>query len=388
MKIYLTLVFLLSFSLNFSAKSFTSALSQNNYQVYNPNWSIDDNGGSLPAETLAPYKFVQNKNNKTPIVLIHGTASELRPFCNWKNLLKEFEKSENKEFLNEHVIYIFRYSSNTRSWENTSGALKQGLFELLSDYPPETKFKVVVSSLGGNLFCSAIQKDSMLEQKFSKGVSLGVPFWGTPLLNRDLMVEKSYSNNNKMINWTVSQIAQAFFPEINSHLPWTLPLEKTIKSISNSCSPNLQSRLINYAAFLDSPLTQNSKVSEKQMNEWLIRQLSQANYKHAWDAAMHYKMGWEIEQNFKPIYLFRFNDGLVPIFSSLWLDPKIGKFEEQTVLTEQVIKNIKKTNPNARLFSGIDHSDLTSGENPLTISKDLLHSSQKTTTAFVIQDLK
>ena len=368
------------------AKSFTTAL-QNNYQVYNPTWSVAENGGSMPTETLAPYRIIEEKNHKTPLILIHGTISELRPYCNWKNLLDELEKPQNKSFLEQNPVYIFKYASNTNSWDKTITDLKKGLLELLSDYPPQTKFKVIISSLGGKVFCSALKDTKELDQKFIKGISLGVPFWGTPLLNKELMIDKSQSSN-KMINCAVSQVTETLFPELDTHLAWLLPLEKTPKTFPSACLPSLRPRLTNYAVFIDSPLVSKINVSEAEMNEWLIKQINNNDYKHAWDGAMHCKMGWEIEKNFKPIYLFRFNDGLVPIFSSLWLNINLGKFEGQKALSPEVLETIKKTDSKARLFKGLDHSDLTSLIDTSKKHKDLLHNSQDTIGSYILQDLK
>ncbi len=377
---------LLFICIQLRANAITDTLVVSN-RVYNPNWSVTANGGSLPMNTLAPYVQVseEDKQKKIPLVLVHGVISENRPYSNWKNFLDEADHVTNGKFFRKYNVYIYRYPTNSSSWVKLSGDLKTGLTELLADYPPNTPFKAVVSSMGGNLFCSAVERDSAINQRFSLGISLGTPFWGTPLLNDKLMTQRKVSTD-RYINLAVASITDTLFPQLKMQLPWTLPIEKEKAQTSHNCE-HLRNRIINYGGYLNSPIAEGAP--DREIRKWLTKSLSSTDYRHAWDSAMHYKLGWEIENNFPPNYLLRFNDGLVPIFSSLWLKPEISTFKGETRLTPAIIKEIRKMNPRARLYAGLDHTDLTSTDNELDSPiYDSLQKSKKSIGENIINDLK
>jgi hypothetical protein len=370
-----------------SCWAITEAYAASN-EIYNPNWSIEENGGALSFNTLAPYRRIQEKTGKVPLILIHGVISENRPYCNWSFLLDELQKPENKSFFDSHPVYIFKYASSTNNWAETSGKLKKGIEELIQDYPADTKIKIVTSSLGGNLLCAADERDSLLDKSIENVVSLGTPFWGTPLLSKKLMID-NVKPTDRVLNLLVSQVTTTLFPSLQAQLPWMLPLDKTQAQTSHSCA-HLRSRVITYGGFLKSPITSNPKTTNKQVESWLLETFKNADYRHAWDASMHYKIGWEMERAFRPIYLFRFNDGLVPIYSSLWLDPNVSIFEGQTALDAKTLRQIKSVSPKARLYEGIDHTDLTSRQtskksHPMN---DLLSGSDNSIARNIVQDLK
>ena len=124
---------------------------------------------------------------------------------------------------------------------------------------------------------------------------------------------------------------------------------------------HLKNKFINYGVYISSPMTNKINPKPKEIENWLSDNLITTNYQKAWNVFMHYKMSFEIENSLKQknVYLLKFNDGLVPIFSSLWLDPKITKFINQKTLNQEILNKIKIINPTARLFPDLDHTDLT-----------------------------
>ena len=153
--------------------------------IYLPNWSVRNNNGHLPLNSLAPYRTIDKQNQKKPLILIHGTVSDTRDYCDWEFLIQEIYKNELSQ--DEFDIYIYRYKTSTSDWNAILRNLQFGLKQLLADYKPNTKLNFIVSSLGGNLFCDAMSSDKALSRKVNKVISLGSPFWGTPLLTKELI---------------------------------------------------------------------------------------------------------------------------------------------------------------------------------------------------------
>lgn len=393
MKIKLhSLLFFVLISLSFAipSRAIVDSLDKK-YQVYNPLWSIKENGGSLPLNTLAPYEISNNelKRDKIPLILIHGVVSDSRPYCNWSFLLEELKNERQNELNNdEFKVYIYRYPSSDGNWKELTSNLKLGITELLSDYPAGTKINLVVSSLGGVLLCDAVSEEKLITKKIHKIVSLGTPFLGTPLLNENLA---TLSKNYKPLNWLLYQSTNFIFPSLSEHISWSIPLteEKNFHNLSK-CQ-QLKSKFINYAAFTSSPLTEKNDPTEKEVNEWLSDKLKHSDYRHSWNAVMHYKLGWEINQSLKnPMYLLNYNDGLVPIYSSLWLNPELNKFTGQQKITNKTLAEIKLMNPQARLFGGLDHTDYTDMDSVKSRGDhlDLLSGSRLNLAKSIIADLK
>jgi hypothetical protein len=431
------LVILLFLTVTFNAKSLLGLTSQagimlpekedtvkdqlkNSFKIYKPLWSVSKNNGSLPPFSLCPlnlesdrdfklseFKSIESKNissdvnpqkKRTPLILIHGTVSDYYPFCNWQFLVSQIRLPEEADFAEAHDIYIFRYPTNVGSLAEVSEKLAKGIEELLSDYPDGTGYKVVISSLGGNVFCKALNDNPEIDRRLIKAVSLGTPFWGTPLLNENLIVG---SNNKDPINNLLYQSVDILFPAMSRDLEWSLPTQpiddaqnQAQQQIEFSCL-SLRNKSVNYGAYLNSPINQNgTAANEEEIQSWLKSKMISLDYKNAWNSFMHYKMGHEIERKIEnnlsePIYLFPYNDGLVPIYSSLWLNPNTNRFAKKRLIDEEVIKEIKLMNSHARLFEGVDHTSLTPKRKNTPIKDILANSTESLTMAkWILKDLR
>ncbi|MDX1921423.1 MAG: hypothetical protein SFU25_11905 [Candidatus Caenarcaniphilales bacterium] len=383
------LVFLVVTSFYFSTK-----LQSGNGQIdpeditYKPNWIISEQNGKVQNNTLAPVAEVPNKTNKTPLILIHGVVSDFKPYCNWKFLIDEINKPENKEFADKHPIYIFRYSSSGDHWNEGVDSLNSGIQALLKDYPEGTKVKVVTSSLGGCIFCDFIQDETKLSERIERVISLSSPFWGTPLLNKDLSVSKS--SRLGFANVLIFNSTENLFPVLSDHLAWRLPKNQNKFTVLKYPCENIKTKMVNYGAYLESPFLEQREISETEANEWLLKQLKNTDYKQAWNSLMHYKLSNEIfKEKQSQIYLWNYNDGLVPIYSSLMLNPNINKFNGVTELNAKALASIKHMNPNARLFAGINHSEFTdfSYQEAKNHIKDVLSNKESSISHFIIKDL-
>ena len=358
--------------------------------IYLPNWSVRNNNGHLPLNSLAPYRTIDKQNQKKPLILIHGTVSDTRDYCDWEFLIQEIYKNELSQ--DEFDIYIYRYKTSTSDWNAILRNLQFGLKQLLADYKPNTKLNFIVSSWGGNLFCDAMSSDKALSRKVNKVISLGSPFWGTPLLTKELITGNQIQHRS--LNKLFYNSSNLLYKSMSKRLEWQLSLKPEDLGKDNLAEKNcnqLRNKFINYGVYISSPMTNKLNPKEKEIENWLSDNLITTNYQKAWNIFMHYKMSYEIENSLKQknVYLLKFNDGLVPIFSSLWLDPKITKFINQKTLNQEILNKIKIINPKARLFADLDHTDLThtSTTNARKRNTDLLSGQKCSISDCIIMDL-
>lgn len=366
-----------------------SALSQEQ-AVYLPNWVVRNNNGHLPLNSLAPYRMVDKLNQKRPLILIHGTISDAHDYCDWEFLIQEIYKNELT--YNQFDIYIYRYKSSTSEWNAIQRNLQFGLKQLLADYKPNTHIDFIVSSLGGNLFCDAMSSDEYLSDKVNKVISLGSPFWGTPLLTKELITADKIESRS--LNKLFYNSSNLLYKSMSKRLEWQLSLKpedfKKDNFAEKSCN-HLKNKFVNYGVYISSPMTNKVNPKKEEIENWLSANLIITNYQKAWNVLMHYKMSYEIENSLpqKNIYLLKFNDGLVPVFSSLWLSPQINKFINQKTLNQKTLSKIKANNPKARLFAGLDHTDLTHTNtiNARKQNTDLLSGQKCSLSDCIIHDL-
>jgi hypothetical protein len=84
------------------------------------------------------------------------------------------------------------------------------------------------------------------------------------------------------------------------------------------------------------------------------------------------------------------NDGLVPVYSSLWLNPTVDYLSNP----QELLQNIQKDKPKARMFAGMNHSNFTDKSidsedlSKASKVKDLFSGEESTIARFIIKDLK
>jgi|GEM_PF-3367076 len=379
-------------------------------EVLLKDWSLESSG-KQPLFSLVPWqKLSQRSFQKVPLILIHGTLSEFKKFSNWSFLLKEIKKKQknSKKFLEKYEIFTFRYPSNTHNSKELVLKLAKSLKELEALYQKNStledfkklKYKFVVSSLGGNILCEVFSGKHFETGKVLQIISIGTPFWGIPLLNEELLNQVSLSKEEKISNFLLLKGTYSLYPVLKDFLQWKLAFyqgaeapslkqtRKYLKIYQEHGCFTVREKITSYGSFLESPYN-NSNLGKKG-EEWLKENLVSFNYKHAWNSLMHYKMSKDLFTNFSLQYLLNFNDGLVPVYSSLFLDPlEFGwAFQEKSI--EFLLKKIRSPNYRykSRLFFNLDHTDLTFEHKNLKI-KDLITGQEKESIArFILEDLE
>ena len=338
-------------------------------RVLQKNWSLEKNDGRQPIFSLVPWRALERESfGKIPLILIHGTLSESKKFSNWSFLLNQLEidSSQAKKILEQYQIFVFRYPSNTSKPQELAQKLIQALRELEALYKQERQkepnqkrafeYKLIVSSLGGNILCRALSLAPTEAEKIRQIISLGTPFWGIPLFNRELKKESV-----AIADLLLLRLVNSFYPALPEFLTWksTFPLGKKQELLAyqtHGCFP-VRKKIIAYGAFLDS-------------NNLLGFDLKfdlKFDFRHAWNALIHQKFAQNLQEDFFHYYFITLNDGLVPVYSSLFLAPsdrylkilrkEILKKGQEPSITK-ISKLLQKKN-RVRLFSNLDHTDLT-----------------------------
>jgi len=341
------------------------------HRHYLPYWSVKQNGGSIPFGVLTPLE-VGSQGNKSALILIHGTVSDFREFCGWKPFLNKFQEAQYAPLREKYKLYLFRYPSNARSWDALVDSLKTAIAELMkAQRGKNTELNFVVASLGGDLLCDAISTDPSISSHLKRVISLGSPFNGVPLTDHDLVKSE--------FDRFLSASNQALFPVLDQRLQWH-------SHPSTSQCHKFKNKFVNYAAYIDSPLTQSAEPEEEAVEKWLWGRIVQGDYRLIWSGLLHYKVGWQLRKELPPF--LRFNDGIVTVESALYL-PRDDFLLRSKTLDTDTLKYIHKLNPNARLFPGIDHTELFERQANDKVFKDILSGEQKKSIAeFVLQDLQ
>jgi pimeloyl-ACP methyl ester carboxylesterase len=292
--------------------------------------------------SLAPY--LPNDASKPPLILVHGVMSEFEPYTEWGPLVKHLEGYD---------IYIFRYPTSTADWGQISASLRASLLDMLGRYPDGTRFRAVVSSMGGGLFCSTMQQaQTSLRSRFAGGVSLGTPYLGTPLLNEDYVEDVADQDRSWLgMDSVALSMTRLLYPSLAEKFKWHLA--------APACEKLIRSRMVLYGAFItDKP----SDIKVHNLKEW-------------WSLNMHRKL-LKLDQIIEAKLLWNLNDGLVPVTSALLL----GKGTEA--------KRLIQSPPGlsrARLFPGVDHTMLTGLEGGEV--RDIFSGRKRRLVEFVEQDL-
>jgi hypothetical protein len=351
-------------------------------------WGAYEHDGQVPLYTLVPIEEYADLEKRVPVILIHGVTSELKPFCNWRFLIDELSKSGRAEQKAKYAFFIFRYETSGNNWQHSVNSLDKAVKNLVKQLEPATKINFIVSSLGGCIFCEVIDKQPLYKERIDKVISLGTPFWGTPLLVEAL--SSNASSDLGSINKAIFKSTNKIFSGLVTNVDWKLPVDYKQESLFEPPCNGLDQNIISYAAFIESPFIA-AEAPKKQITEkWLREILQSSNYKHAWNSLMHYKIAKEMFWDQKhQDYLWNYNDGLVPLYSALRLEPKVVNFTGKLVLSSEELSQIRKSKPKARIFAGIDHSDFTDiqASSSKGAVKDILNGKEASIANFIFEDL-
>jgi hypothetical protein len=339
--------------------------------VYEPHWSISDNGGAVKLNTLAPLYFYspKEKTEKTPLILVHGILSDSKPYCNWGPLIK-WLKDNNQ--LDQYAVYIYRYSSFHENFERDTKILSLGLDQLNKDYPKNKNFKFVATSFGGILLREALKNNEDVLDRTEVIISIGAPYLGTPLLAQSTECSKCSKDEGHIFHLILHSTKSLFKGMCQALVDFPQAYEEPSKEFEKE----YKSKHIYYAAYVNSTFLE----SKKNCKGWhpyktAMEMFPDGGYKQSWNLMMHYVQTCLLAQEPKyKNYGVEYNDGLVPVYSATY-SGQYGKGE----ITDPSLK--------IRLFKGFDHTEMA--DNHATLIMEDINSGRKDVLAsFIADDLK
>ena len=136
-----------------------------------------------------------------------------------------------------------------------------------------------------------MSSDKALSRKVNKVISLGSPFWGTPLLTKELITGNQIQHRS--LNKLFYNSSNLLYKSMSKRLEWQLSLKPEDLGKDNLAEKNcnqLRNKFINYGVYISSPMTNKLNPKEKEIENWLSDNLITTNYQKAWNIFMHYKM--------------------------------------------------------------------------------------------------
>jgi len=285
---------------------------------------------------------------RTPLILIHGWASECEPQQGWASFLKRFKK----EKLNTHFkVYNFVYPSRLLSIENTATKLRELLERSreLRDVKP-----VFVGHSRGGLVARAYMTLENGGDRVIKLITIATPHHGTPMASLLSMLTRKFGDYN------IRREVQSLLPLKDARDKLMLGLglmvgstkvDEAVKAASDMHYESfLDMRWDNYDAVVGRAYEKYSESFKEEFTNDFLRKLNQDR---RWDNKIIAYYGYVSPQlTFlgDPLAAlselqsglpgdFAFNDGLVPIRSSAFAE-----------------HNVQRRGP----FSSISHEDLRS----------------------------
>ncbi len=333
---------------------------------------------------LVPY-HADALAGQTPLILVHGIAPDQGEYDNWGLFLKE--ALSDPGFDQRFKIYFFRYDPAAKVSES-SQQLKQALEDFIRENP-ERKIRLVAHSLGGLLYREVL-REPQIAQAIDRAIMIGVPFHGTPLSEaawmRAQLKTKSVFNLLRWSHGVVVWVTRRKFPHFAEDFCWdnfddSMPTGwyDAARCPYRPYTLEETRSLITYSSFFDADpedlkqLFQYLDVSPFRIKDEVKNNGFSLLGKHQMMAMVNTHMARmplsEVYQDFStgnPVPAFpvmRFNDGVTPISSHLWL----GRFlsEEERVDNPPValwkaMKVLSGTGQ-ARLFPHLDHRDWLEG---------------------------
>ncbi|HEY9758651.1 MAG TPA: hypothetical protein V6C97_26025 [Oculatellaceae cyanobacterium] len=329
---------------------------------------------------------------RQPLLIVPGRNDERYRYFHMQKICRYLH--DDPRFQRRYKIFLFRY--NTTAPEKTiESQFRVAIRELAREQGPLT---VVAPSIAGNRVRNAMA-DPRVDQSVLKLITLGSPFHGTPLLSRDWMRNSLLSHHA----WPVRLIRSAAFSVFFNRNAYLLqnyywdnfdgqePATETNQSgihtqVGGSVvPPNMPPgasteapghKVIAYAGYIENE--QTGKVALKKKLPVLNRLVflfgttfpAYLGRQHPMLRYLNSEIA-RVPVNDQTRANYAFNDGIVPISSSLSfsltgpMEPKLGSADSFEQIKAKV--GVKR----ARLFPNIDHVTFMYGTGPSGRNVDL-----------------
>jgi pimeloyl-ACP methyl ester carboxylesterase len=334
-------------------------------------------------------------NGRTPVVIVPGRAQEGQGNPWWKKLGKALPKQSALEA--HYKFYLFLYDS-TQSLEHLSLEFTQDL-SFLQQYQQEEKPSVVVGySMGGLIVRDALLQHPSLMQRIAYIVGMAVPFHGSPMFEPPWF--ESTMRHVVPVREFLDKLTYQYYifnkPNLLQSMPWVnfdhsmpsvVPSPKRTLLLWHGAPQPLRAptpppygdqqaalaqfrrKLIVYASYLENKETHPPKPSLLKRASSTVLATTEAvlgTFAPYHGVTVHGVMNYTNRQlanapTYEPNdpqrpannHLYRYNDGVIPLSSMLYLPERATPYGEDL----QGLKRVS-TACFARVFKNLDHVDM------------------------------
>jgi hypothetical protein len=328
---------------------------------------------------------------RTPLILLPGRAEEYQQNAWWHTLHKQFKRRPH--LVARYKPYAYIYNSDHRLPMQVQGFVSS---YQQAQFPRPSVW--VSYSLGGVIAREAMLHPDILPQ-VQANLAIAVPFHGSPIFNPEWFAQYLQPPNHSPVRRLSDRALYRFYlldktnliegmrwNNMDGSFPLFKPNTVVVKPVFvyepfwNNLQrlTQLKQRTIVYASFLDNPYTGRalSSLSRIQHAEKLTKDLLTSILPLDFvsvHAVMRYtnlqmsNLPTQTTEGQKNQHVFRYNDGVVPISSALFLPerPTLPYTEQMTELAQ--LADVRQV----RLFKGWDHMEI--GEYFARTSRRTLH---------------
>jgi len=353
--------------------------------------------------------------NRLPVILMPGRAEEFQKDAWWKRFNRQAHRD--KYFTRHYKLYVFLYNSKGELDEQASSMARQ-IKHFFGALNPSQPLTLITYSLGG-VIARDILKDKSILNQVETIYAVAVPFHGTPIFDPAWFTEYLNPPNHSPIRrgWDKLFYQVYMFDKSNLRrdLQWDnfdhsapqfnrregFHIRGDQMSVEFSSMPEyanadeMRRKMVVYASYLDNPFTGTTRhrdntpmktpyyMNHSKLVAFLgtflpMYGLTVHNIMEYYNYQLANLSTYTVEdpQGFNS-HLYRFNDGVIPLSSMLFLTPNVSPQSEdpETMIEESQNKaNIQSV----RLFRNLDHVDM--GEYHFMRHKirryDILHPSE------------
>ncbi len=355
---------------------------------------------------------------RTPVVLLPGRAEEFQRSSWWKKIRKLAKR--NKEFKKDYKLYVYVYDSTDELDEQSNDYIREAK-RYFGDLPQAGRQLVAISySLGGMILREAMV-DSDVNAMTHTVYAVAVPFHGSPMFDKawftkylrppnhspirrfwDRAVFEAYmmdkGNLKRGLHWSNFDGSKPMYEE--AELNGDLLVSNTYSYEDHSAEKKLKAKTIAYISYLENDYT---KAYEKRGIDLLGKSLKlpktvAGSVLPFYGLSVHSVFTYMNNQLAElPTYdpehpkgrdshLYRYNDGVFPISSMLYLPARNQPYQENFSELIDFI-DLQK----ARVFVNIDHMHIGgySWRKKRIRREDVLHPDEgkRTPNEWLIHDL-
>lgn len=292
-------------------------------------------GKTQQLSTLAPVKISSTKHNtQTALILIGGlNAKNLKDdLYEWKTFVRYWTNNTSQDIQDKYSLLVFRYDG-WNSLYKSADILAQGIQELLDSHNNNLNIQLIGYSQGGLISRILMSKYPDLGQYITKVITTATPHQGSVLTSHRLGIQLidggsrlTEWHNRKLANILIQRYKYLFteqaWTNFDNQVPASakyMPPEQSINKLASIQQSDL-AKFYTYGSYYQVPSAFNKRGFFHKIFKEVLPQL------------VYRSSAGQLKLNRKLIYSqvypdaspqwqnnLKYNDGLIPLSSSLWL---------------------------------------------------------------------